>query len=107
MACTIVITVYDVGLWSSEQGVSVQILFLSTRSLAASGEGHVQAHGPGRSCKLGLLLPMNAVACPGNSLQPFQADRTFTVHADSETAIADALQCSLDQTQAAAVSAGA
>jgi hypothetical protein len=53
------------------------------------------------------FLTVNAVARPGNGLQAFHADRGITVNANAETAIGDSLQCSLNQTQAAAASAGA
>ena len=79
---------------------------LSTRSSGTIGEGYAQIHCAAHFCDLSLFLTLNAVA-PGNGLQAFQADRGITVNANAETAIGDALQCSLNQTQAAAASAGA
>jgi hypothetical protein len=80
---------------------------LSTRNSGTIGEGHAQIHCATHFCDLSLFLTLNAVARPGNGLQAFQTDRGITVNANAETAIGDALQCSLNQTQAAAASAGA
>ena len=58
-------------------------------------------------CDLGLFLTLNAVARPGEGLQPFQADRASTVNTNAETSIGDPLQCVLNRMQAAAVLTGA